>query len=42
MPSTLAGWSVAVWDFNGDGVPDLAEAKGTSSNVSVLINNTRR
>ncbi len=32
--------SVAVGDFNGDGRQDLAVANATSSNVSVLINNT--
>ena len=32
--------SVAVGDFNGDGLPDLAVANGDSNNVSVLINNT--
>jgi len=33
-------YSVAVGDFNGDGMQDLAVANGRSSNVSVLINNT--
>ncbi len=33
-------FSVAVGDFNGDGLPDLAVANGGSANVSVLINNT--
>ena len=33
--------SVAVVDFNGDGVPDLAVANYDSDNVSVLINDTR-
>jgi hypothetical protein len=32
--------SVAVDDFNGDGLPDLAVANDSSNNVSVLINNT--
>ena len=32
--------SVAVGDFNGDGLPDLAVANRFSNNVSVLINNT--
>ena len=32
--------SVAVGDFNGDGVPDLAVANFISNNVLVLINNT--
>jgi hypothetical protein len=32
--------SVAVGDFNGDGVPDLAVANSISANVSLLINNT--
>jgi len=34
--------SVAVGDFNGDGLQDLAVANGGSKNVSVLINNTPR
>jgi hypothetical protein len=34
--------SVAVGDFNGDGLPDLAVADFVSNNVSVLINNTPR
>jgi hypothetical protein len=34
--------SVAVDDFNGDGLPDLAVANDFSNNVSVLINNTPR
>jgi hypothetical protein len=34
--------SVAVGDFNGDGVQDLAVANVNSANVSVLINNTPR
>jgi len=34
--------SVAVGDFNADGMPDLAVANSGSNNVSVLINNTRR
>jgi len=34
--------SVAVGDFNGDGVKDLAVANNDSNNVSVLINNTPR
>jgi VCBS repeat protein len=33
-------YSVAVGDFNGDGLPDLAVANAYSNNVSVLINNT--
>ena len=32
--------SVAVGDFNGDGVQDLAVANQLSNDVSVLINNT--
>ena len=32
--------SVAVGDFNSDGVQDLAVANRGSANVSVLINNT--
>ena len=32
--------SVAVGDFNGDRMQDLATANRTSNNVSVLINNT--
>ena len=35
-------WSVAVGDFNGDGVQDLAVANGASNNVSVLLNDTSR
>jgi hypothetical protein len=31
--------SVAVGDFNGDGVPDLAVANASSNNVSVLLGN---
>jgi hypothetical protein len=34
--------SVAVDDFNGDGLPDLAVANDFSNNVSVLMNNTPR
>jgi len=34
-------YSLAVGDFNGDGLPDLAVANG-SNDVSVLINDTRR
>ncbi len=34
--------SVAVGDFNGNGLADLAVANADSNNVSVLINNTRR
>jgi len=30
---------VAVGDFNGDGIPDLAAANGGSANVSVLLGN---
>ena len=33
-------YSVAVGDFNGDGVKDLAVANYRSNDVSVLINNT--
>src|SRR5207302_1290747 len=36
----LSAQSVAVGDFNGDGVPDLAVVNNGSNNVSVLINNT--
>ncbi len=32
--------SVAVGDFNADGLSDLAVANGGSGNVSMLINNT--
>jgi hypothetical protein len=35
-------FSVAVGDFNDDGMPDLAVANFGSTNVSVLINNTAR
>ena len=35
-------FSVAVGDFNGDGLPDLAVANDDSSDVTVLINNTPR
>src|SRR5262249_62118803 len=31
--------SVAVGDFNGDGIPDLAVANTRSNNVSVLLGN---
>jgi hypothetical protein len=31
---------VAIGDFNGDGMQDLATANRTSNNVSVLINST--
>ena len=31
--------SVAVGDFNGDGVSDLAVANGSSNNVSVFLGN---
>ncbi|MGA3326960.1 MAG: VCBS repeat-containing protein, partial [Terriglobia bacterium] len=31
--------SVAIGDFNGDGIPDLAVADFTSSNVSILLGN---
>ena len=31
--------SVAVGDFNGDGVEDLAVANGSSNNISVLLGN---
>ena len=30
-------WSVAVGDFNGDGIPDLAVANENRVNVSVLL-----
>ena len=30
---------VAVGDFNGDGIPDLAVAKGATNNVSILLGN---
>jgi hypothetical protein len=33
---------VAVGDFNGDGLQDLAVANNFSNNVSVLINNAPR
>ncbi len=33
-------FSIAVGDFNGDEIRDLAVANRTSNNVSVLINNT--
>jgi hypothetical protein len=32
-------FSVAVGDFNGDGLQDLAVVNSDSNNVSVLINN---
>ena len=32
-------WSVAVGDFNGDGLPDLAVANFFSNDVSVLLGN---
>jgi hypothetical protein len=32
-------WSLAVGDFNGDGVQDLAVANNGSNNVSVLLGN---
>jgi len=32
--------SVAVGDFNGDGLQDLAVANGGSDDISILINNT--
>jgi hypothetical protein len=32
-------FSVAVGDFNGDGIPDLAVANAASNNVSVLLGN---
>ena len=35
-------YSVAVGDFNGDGVPDLGVANGSFDNISVLINDTPR
>jgi hypothetical protein len=35
----LLPWSVAVADFNGDGVPDLAVANRGSHDVSVLLGN---
>ena len=34
--------SVAVGDFNGDGIPDLVAGNESSGTVSVLINNTTR
>ena len=34
--------SLAVGEFNGDGVLDLATANRGSNNVSVLLNNTPR
>ena len=34
--------SVAVGDFNGDGVQDLAVANFSSNEISILINNTSR
>ena len=34
--------SVAVGDFNGDGLPSLAVANYGSNDVSVVINNTRQ
>ncbi len=34
-----APFSVAVGDFNGDGIPDLAAANATSNNVTVLLGN---
>ena len=34
-----APWSVAVGDFNGDGILDLATANATSNNVTILLGN---
>jgi hypothetical protein len=34
--------SVAVGDFNGDGLPDLAVSNFSSNEISILINNTSR
>ena len=36
-PAGFGPWSVAVGDFNGDGLPDLAVANAGSNNVSVYL-----
>src|ERR1700733_13249499 len=38
-PADNAPHDVAVGDFNGDGIPDLAVANNLSNDVSILIGN---